>query len=102
MLALVGKYKILDRIGPDPLGETYRARDTQQGRTAAVTILAAAIADDPARRAAFFQEARRVVTLSHPNIAAIYEVSDDPQLPFVACEFVTGDSLKTRAAGRPL
>lgn len=102
MLENVGHYKILDRLGTGGIGEVYRARDTRLGRTVAIKVLAADIARDPARRARFLEDARVSATLSHPNIATLYEIGEDHDLVYLALEFVPGDPLKTVIGGRPL
>src|SRR5262249_3378582 len=95
-------YKILDRIGAGGMGEVYRARDTRLGRTVAIKVLAADVANDPSRRDRFLREARAAAALSHPNIAALYEVGEDHGQLFLAFEFVPGSPLTTIIGGRPL
>ncbi len=102
MSETLGHYKILDRIGAGPIGEVYRARDTRLGRTVAVIEVAAAITDAPDRRQSFFDAARATLVLSHPNIAALYEVDDDQGQLYLVREFVSGQTLTTEMAGRPM
>jgi serine/threonine protein kinase/tetratricopeptide (TPR) repeat protein len=102
MIETIGPYKILDRIGAGGLGDVYRARDTRLGRTVAIKVLPSEIADDPARRDRFLREARAAAALSHPNIAALYEIGEDQGHMFLAFEFVPGDTLTTVIGGRPL
>ena len=102
MVESLGHYKILDRIGAGGMGEVFRARDTRLGRTVAIKVIGPQIADDPARRELFLEEARAASTLSHPNIAALYEIGEDQGRLFLVFEFVPGESLKTVIGGRPL
>src|SRR5207247_6155665 len=102
MFDSLAHYRILERIGAGGMGEVYRARDTRLGRTVAIKVLPAAVADDPERRDRFVREARATAALSHPNIAALYEIGEDQGHLFLAFEFVPGDTLKTVVAGRPL
>jgi TolB-like protein len=102
MFETLGHYNILDRIGAGGMGEVYRARDTKLGRTVAIKVLAPAVADDPDRRERFLREARATAALSHPNIAALYEIGEDQGQLFLVFEFVPGDTLKNVIAGRPL
>jgi serine/threonine protein kinase len=102
MVEALGHYRILDRIGEGGLGVLYRARDTRHGRTVALKVLAADVADSPVRREAFLHDARATASLSHPNIAALYEIGEDQNQLFLACEFVSGETLKNVIAGRPL
>ena len=102
MVESLGDYKILDRIGAGGMGEVFRARDTRLGRTVAIKVIGPQIADDPGRRERFLEEARAAATLSHPNIAALYEIGEDQGQLFLVFEFVPGESLKTVIGGRPL
>src|SRR5688572_29280451 len=102
MFEHLAQYKILDRIGAGGMGEVFRARDTRLGRTVAVKVLPADVAGDPVRRDRFLREARASAALSHPNIAALYEIGEDRQQLFLAFEFVPGETLQTVIGGRPL
>ena len=98
----LGPYKILEPLGTGGMGEVYRARDTRHGRTVAIKLLAADIVADAERRDRFLRDARAAAALSHPNIAALYEIGDDEGRLFLAFEFVPGATLKTAIAGRAL
>lgn len=102
MLDTLGHYKILDPIGAGAIGELYRARDTRLGRTVAIRVVSAEIADDPEHLARFLRDARASAGVSHPNIAALYEVGDDGGIHYLACEFVRGQTLRSLIAGRPI
>ncbi len=80
----------------------YRARDTRLGRTVAIKVLADAVVGDPERRDRFLRDARATATLSHPNIAALYEIGEDQGHVFLACEFVPGQTLKAVIGGHPM
>src|SRR5436309_15980439 len=102
MFETLGHYKILDRIGAGGMGEVYRARDTRLGRTVALKVLAPAVANDAGRRDRFLLEARATAALSHPNIAALYEIGEDQNQLFLVFEFVPGSTLKAVIGGRPM
>jgi eukaryotic-like serine/threonine-protein kinase len=102
MLDSLGHYKILDPLGAGGIGELYRARDTRLGRTVAIQIVGAQIAGDPERLARFLRDARASAAVSHPNVAALYEVGDDGGTHYLACEFVRGQTLRSLIAGRPI
>lgn len=97
----IAHYKLLDRIGTGGLGELYRARDSKFGRTAAVRLLPAGVVADSERLNRLLTAARRAAELSHPNIAALFDVGDASN-PYLASEFVPGELLRTKLAGRPL
>lgn len=102
MIESLGHYKILDRIGAGGIGEVYRARDTRLGRTVAIKVLSPDISRRAGRRERFLQDARASAVLSHPNIAALYEVGEEKGLTYLVCEFVPGEPLTTIVAGRSL
>jgi len=102
MFETLGHYKILDRIGAGGLGEVYRARDTRVGRTVAIKVLPAPIVADELQRERLLRDAQAAIALSHPNIAALYEVGEDRGELFLVFEFVPGETLKAVIGGRPL
>jgi serine/threonine protein kinase len=102
MVETLGQYKILDRIGAGTLGDVYRARDTRLGRTVAVKLPGAELQADRVRLDALSQDARAASVLSHPNIAALYEIGDEGGRLFLVFEFVPGEPLKRVMAARPL
>ena len=98
----LGQYKILDRIGSGAMGELMRARDTRAGRTVALRLVARDISDDPGQRTEFLADARGVTGLSHPNVAALYEIGEEQGVLYLACEFVPGQPLASLVTGHPL
>jgi serine/threonine-protein kinase len=102
MFQTLGDYNILERVGAGGLGEIYRARDTRRGRTVAIQVVSSAIAGDPTERERLLRDARAAAALSHPNIAALYEIGEDQGQLFLVCEFVPGEPLKSVIAGRPV
>ena len=89
-------------MGASGVGDIYRARDTRVGRTVTVTILSDALASDTALREQVLGAARAAAAVSHPNIAATYEVGEDQGLVFFATEFVPGQPLNAIIGGHPL
>ena len=102
MIDSLGHYKILDRIGAGGLGDVYRARDTRLGRTVAIKVPGAELQAGGDRREALLRDAQIASALSHPNIAALFEIGDDDGRLFLVFEFVPGEALKRVIEGRPL
>jgi serine/threonine-protein kinase len=98
----IGHFKILGSLGSGGLGEVYRARDTRLGRTVAVKVLPPEIADDPARLSALARTVTRLGSLSHPNIAMLFETGQDGNQCYVIFEYVQGQALASVVNGRPL
>ena len=97
----LGHYNLLERVGAGGLGTAFRARDTVVGRTVLVKNAAERVGSDPLARTRFLKDARAAATVSHPNVATLFEVVDRPGQLFLVFEFVPGETLE-RARGRPL
>jgi serine/threonine protein kinase len=95
----IAHYNLLDRIGQGGIGEVFRARDTKVGRTVALKILTASIADDPRRLARFLEDAHAAMTLSHPNIATLFDAGEADGAHYLAYEFASGRTLREESAG---
>ncbi len=100
-------YNIVDEIGRGGMGVVYKAEDTKLDRTVALKLLPphALLSEDD--RARFYREARAAAALSHPNIAHVYEIDDadvgnGETRPFIAMEYIDGDTLTDRIEKGPL
>ena len=103
---LGGRYKLLSELGSGGMAVVWRARDEVLGRPVAVKVLAGRFAGDPHSRARIRDEARAAATLSHPNIAQVYDYGESTEggtpLPYVVMELVNGPTLQQRVARSPL
>jgi eukaryotic-like serine/threonine-protein kinase len=95
----VGRYEVLSQLGVGGMGEVYLAKDTELGRKVALKVLPAGFAQDKLRMQRFIQEARAASTLSHPNVAHIYEVLEAEGSKLIVMEYVQGQTLRQRLAG---
>ena len=101
--ARLGSYEIVSPLGAGGMGEVYRARDAKLGREVAIKVLPAAVAQDPARRQRFEQEARSASSLNHPNILTIHDIAEADGALYIAMELVDGRTLRELlASGEPL
>lgn len=91
-----GQYEIIELIGAGGMGEVYLARDTRLNRQVALKFLSVAVSGDGNRFRRFEREALAVSALNHPNILTIYELRAEDQIPFIATEFVSGETLAKR------
>ncbi len=96
----VAHYQLLDRIGAGALGELFRARDGQHGRTVALRRLDASI--DEAARARLVKELRPLADVSHPFLATLFDAGVADGEAYIASEFVPGETLTRVIAGQPL
>ncbi len=97
-----GKYVIEGEIGQGGMGVVYRAEDTKLKRTVALKLLPPELQRIPEARERFIREAQAVAALSHPNVCTIYEVEQAEGQPYIAMEFVDGETLRQKVAKGPL
>lgn len=90
------RYEILERVGEGAFFQVYKARDKVMGRIVAVKTLQSACAHDADFCHALRKTAPAVTSLTHPNIARLYEVGEENGAPFLVTEFVRGINLKER------
>jgi two-component system LytT family response regulator len=98
----IAHYRVISRLGEGGMGAVYLADDTRLGRRVALKVLPASLAADPERMHRFVQEARLASALTHPNVAAIYEIGEHQGFRFIAVEYVEGDPLSARLSRGPL
>lgn len=88
---LKDRYEIQDHLGDGSTATVYKALDTRLGRQVALKVLLPHVRETTRKR--FFQEAKAVAQLNHPNIMAIYDISEDGEYHFLVVEFVEGQTL---------
>jgi non-specific serine/threonine protein kinase len=90
----ISHYRITAKLGEGGMGSVYRADDLKLERSVALKLLPTELTSDPRARKLLLTEARVASRLNHPNIATIYEVGETDEIPFIAMELITGESLK--------
>jgi tetratricopeptide (TPR) repeat protein len=90
----VTHYRIVAKLGEGGMGVVYEAEDLTLGRRVALKFCSNGNGDEKLR-ANLLKEARAASSLSHPNIAHIYEFVENPGGdPFISMELVSGASLR--------
>ncbi|MGH7272776.1 MAG: serine/threonine-protein kinase, partial [Polyangiaceae bacterium] len=93
----LGKYRIIAELARGGMG-VVRLALTQglAGFTKLLVLkeLRSEFLDDPAFVRMFFDEARLAARLNHPNVVQTIEVGSDGRRPFIAMEYIEGQSLQ--------
>ncbi len=99
---VINHYRIVEKIGAGGMGEVYLAEDEQLVRQVALKFLGTHMAASADCRERFQHEAQAAAKLNHPNIVTIYEVGEHQGRPYIAMEYIRGQSLREILARGPL
>jgi predicted Ser/Thr protein kinase/tetratricopeptide (TPR) repeat protein len=89
----IGRYQVIRRMATGGMGALYLARDPDLDRLVAIKLVKDDLGEDHELRARFAREARAVARLRHPNIVTIFDVGEMEGRPFIAMEYIPGESL---------
>ncbi|MEU3514347.1 protein kinase [Streptomyces sp. NPDC006654] len=93
-----GRYRLTHRLGRGGMAEVFAAEDVRLGRTVAVKLLRADLAEDPVSKARFTREAQSVAGLNHHAIVAVYDSGEDvvggQSVPYIVMELVEGHTIR--------
>ena len=96
---LVDHFRVIRRLGRGGMGQVYLALDTRLGRQVALKVLGHK-ADGASVLSQLLQEARTTARFSHPNIVGIHDVGQHHGCPYMALEYLEGETLQQRLHGR--
>ncbi len=97
----IGRYEVLRELGRGAMDVVFKARDPFIGRAVAVKTITAVVAGNSDLLERFYREAKAAGGLQHPNIVTVYEMSESDGFPFIAMEYLEGESLEKLIARRP-
>ncbi|MFL6281548.1 MAG: UvrD-helicase domain-containing protein [Pyrinomonadaceae bacterium] len=98
----VAHYRVLESLGAGGMGAVYKAYDEKLQRVVALKLLPPEYTSNVERRRRFEQEARAASGLSHPHILTVYEFGEDCGRPYMAMEYVEGETLRQKINSRAL
>jgi eukaryotic-like serine/threonine-protein kinase len=91
---MLGKYKILERLGAGGMGIVYLAEHRYLLRRVALKVLPVSLAEDRWFLEHFYKEAQAVASLHHPNIVCAHDIDRDGKLHFLVMEYIEGSNLE--------
>ena len=100
---IAGRYEVGNLIGRGGMADVYEGVDTRLGRTVAIKLLKADLANDPNFESRFRQEAQASARMAHPTIVRVYDAGEDVTVdsngntnrhPFIVMEYVNGKLLR--------
>lgn len=89
-----GRYRITARIGHGGMAEVYEANDIISKVTVAIKLVREDIRNDKNIIRRFENEALIAASLNHPNIVKVYNHGTIQGIPYIANEYVKGQTLK--------
>jgi formylglycine-generating enzyme required for sulfatase activity len=95
-LGRLGKYRILKVLGHGGMGVVYLAEDIKLKRSVAIKAMLPALAASASAGKRFLLEAQAMAALEHDHIVRIYQVDEDRGIPYLAMEFLKGETLDER------
>src|SRR5260370_11541409 len=92
-LQAIPNYRLLEKIQEGGMSSVYKGRHNKTGRTVAIKIIKANMAEDPTLLRRFEQEFRANSKLLHPNIVQALDFGRDESATYLVMEFVEGQTL---------
>jgi serine/threonine protein kinase len=108
---LAGRYQIGELLGRGGMADVHLGLDARLGRKVAIKLLKPSLANDPAFRTRFRQEAQAAARMAHPSIVRVFDAGEEIardssgrelQVPFIVMEHVEGHLLKDLVAQGPM
>ena len=102
---LFGRYRVAGILGRGATSVVYRAEDPATSKAFAIKALREELLVDNEREATlrrFHREAAIGRDMNHPRIARLYDMGESNGLPWLAFEFILGESLDKRMRRTPM
>src|SRR6476659_6816051 len=93
---LKDRYRLERTLGRGGMAAVWLGHDEVLDRPVAVKVLSDTIAGDPGFVTRFRREAKTAAGLTHPNLAGVYDFSEEGERPYLVMQFVPGENLAER------
>ncbi len=91
-----GDFELIRPLGAGGMGSVWLARQKSLGRAVALKILRAELADSPSAQDRLKREAEALAALRHPGIVPVFGYGVEGGVPWLAMEYVPGQTLADR------
>ena len=97
---ILGKYRVVARLGRGGMAEVYKGHQPGLDRYVGIKVLHAHLVDEEGFIGRFEREAKAIAQLRHPNIVQVIELDQEGDIYFMAMEFIDGPTLKDELKAR--
>jgi hypothetical protein len=87
------RYRFIEQIGRGGNGVIYKAQDQTLDRIVAIKLIQGTALDNKRALEWFLREAKTAAGLNHQNIVTIYDLGAIDSQPYIAMEYVEGETL---------
>jgi eukaryotic-like serine/threonine-protein kinase len=82
----LGNYEAVSRLCAEGMDELYRTQDTRLDLTVGIKVVSSNLSDDVIRLQRFKRGALAVVSLPHPHICGVYDISRKSTIDYLVLE----------------
>jgi eukaryotic-like serine/threonine-protein kinase len=90
----LGQYRIDARVARGATSTIYKAYQAKLDRYVAIKVLSPHFIDEPGFLDRFYQEARAVARLDHPNILPVYDFDQVGEIVYIVMKYVNTGTLR--------